>query len=574
MKNALSFISGILFCTSAFANTYFVSPSGNGTQDGSSWDNATACEDIDAVLSTLEAGDIIYFQAGTYGGSSTDVVPGLTVIGGFPSSAKGTDVSGYNPYLNLTIFDCEGKNVNAEKAYVRVVATDAQKNLTTTIKGITITGAKSVFPANGSRNNQYIVGSAFYCANAKVILEDVLFKGNTSAIGGVVSAGENAKFLAKHCKWIDNVNDYWTHFPDANAGFTSVCYTALPSIIINPGRTTSILDGCVFTGNKIEGDSKNKTKWGGLINIVDRTNDSSYSKMSYADLIAINNIFDGSDLEIFQKGGCLRQGMRSYIFMAYNTIYGFKASDPSVGTTISIHGDNVLAYMGCNIVVDDCKTINNNYAIGLDNNLRSSSGSFTYTSTSFGYNTVSGITPNKTPQSFFTVSTDQWNVANGEMTVFGSNKLTEKGNTMVIEPLSPYADVNTEAVSDAFKDTDFPNDFIDVFGDEYHIDLTMDITGAKRNSTTYRGAYDASIPDISVGILEKNMETPEINIKRISECQYIITGMDNGLASVYDYTGKVLRITPLQRNNIIDLSEYNDGIYIIRIADKSFKIFK
>lgn len=570
MKKGILLLASVSICTSAVAGNYFITPTGSGAGDGSCWEDAAAGADINDILSGLEPGDIVYFQAGIYGGSSTDVVPGLTVIGGFPTTAKGTDVSGYNPSANLTVFDCKGKNVNAAKAYVRVVASDDQKELVTTIKGINITGAKSILSADGSnsRSNPKIVGSAFYCANAKVILEDVTFSGNSSAVGGVVVAGENAKFLARHCKWLDNVNDYWTHFPDAGAGFTAVCYTALPSIVINPGRTTSILDGCVFSGNKIEGDSKNKSKWGGLVNIVDRTNNKDYSSMSYSDLIAVNNIFDGSELEIFQKGGCLRQGMRSYILLAYNTFYGFRASDPTLGTTISFHGDNVLTYMGCNIVVDNSASLDNSYAIGLDNNLRSSSDTFAYTSTSFGYNAVSGITPNKKPESFFTVATDKWNVADGETAVFDGNKLTAKGSALVIEPVKAYADVNMTEVNDAFKATNFPNEFIDVFGDKYSVDLTVDITGAKRSAMTYRGAYDPTATGQESGIGEIASPTDKLSIEKIGDCVYRI---DGGNATVYNVAGQVVCTCS---NGIIDLSSASTGIYIISSNGKSQKIVK
>ena len=570
MKKGILLLASAFICTSAFAENYFITPTGSGAGDGSSWEDAAAGADINEILSGLEPGDNVYFKAGTYGGSSTDIVPGLTVIGGFPATAKGTDISGYNPAANLTVFDCQGKNVNSAKAYVRVVASDDQKELTTTIKGITISGAKSILSSDGSnsRSNPHILGSAFYCSNAKVILEDVVFKGNTSAVGGVVVAAENSKFLAKHCKWIDNVNDYWTHFPDAGLGFTAVCFTALPSIVINPGRTTSILDGCVFTGNKIEGDSKNKSKWGGLINIVDRTNNKDYSAMSYSDLIAVNNIFDGSELEIFQKGACLRQGMRSYILLAYNTLYGFRASDPALGTTISFHGDNVLTYMGCNIVVDNSNTVENNYAIGLDGNLRSSSDTFAYTSTSFGYNTVSGTTPNKKPESFFTVPTDQWNVTDGEATVFGGNKLTAKGNTMVIEPVKAYADVKMAEVNDAFKATSFPNEFIDVFGDKYSVDLTVDITGAKRSATTYRGAYDPTATGEGTGIGEMSSSSDTLSIEKIGNNIYKV---NNGNATVYNVAGQVVCT---DTNGIIDLSSASTGVYIISSNGKSQKIVK
>lgn len=570
MKKSILLLASAFLCTSAFAENYFITPAGCGAGDGSSWEDAAAGADINDILSGLEPGDNVYFMAGTYGGASTDIVPGLTVIGGFPTTAKGADISGYDPVANLTLFDCEGKNVNAAKAYVRVVAGDDQKELVTTIKGITISGAKSILSADGSnsRSNPHIVGSAFYCSNAKVILEDVVFKGNTSAVGGVVVAGENSKFLAKHCKWIDNVNDYWTQFPEAGPGFTAVCFTALPSIVINPGRTTSILDGCVFTGNKIDGDSKNKSKWGGLINIVDRTNNKDYSAMSYSDLIAVNNIFDGGELEIFQKGACLRQGMRSYILLAYNTFYGFRASDPALGTTISFHGDNVLTYMGCNIVVDNSATIDNNYAIGLDNNLRSSSDTFAYTSTSFGYNTVSGTTPNKKPESFFAVATDQWNVVDGEATVFGGNKLTAKGNTMVIEPVKAYADVKMAEVNDAFKATNFPNDFLEVFGDKYNVDLTVDITGAKRSATTYRGAYDPSAQGAGSGIGEIASSSEELSIVRIAKDIYRLNG---GSAKVYNVAGQVVCT---DANGIIDLTTVSTGIYIISSNGKSHKVVK
>ncbi|TXH69911.1 MAG: right-handed parallel beta-helix repeat-containing protein [Thiothrix sp.] len=92
----------------------FVKKIAAGSGDGSTWDNAIGEANLRAAL---QAGGTICIAEGTYivntGGvfNAALIGDGTTVIGSFPNSATGTDLSGYDFELHPTIIDGNQKRV-------------------------------------------------------------------------------------------------------------------------------------------------------------------------------------------------------------------------------------------------------------------------------------------------------------------------------------------------------------------------------------------------------------------------------------------------------------------------------
>ncbi len=94
----------VLALPSIMAQT-FVKEVSTGTASGIDWDNALGAG---SLKTAIEAGGTIYIAEGTYSPPSSinlTINVGHFIQGGFPSSATGTDLSGYDPNNNPTIID-------------------------------------------------------------------------------------------------------------------------------------------------------------------------------------------------------------------------------------------------------------------------------------------------------------------------------------------------------------------------------------------------------------------------------------------------------------------------------------
>ncbi len=78
------------------AEVYFVAPQSRGNGDGTSWENAKGAD-----WNYVE-GDIVYMSEGTYTVPNIRLVNGVTYQGGFAASAKGADISDYDPASYVT----------------------------------------------------------------------------------------------------------------------------------------------------------------------------------------------------------------------------------------------------------------------------------------------------------------------------------------------------------------------------------------------------------------------------------------------------------------------------------------
>lgn len=169
----------------------YVKASGSAGNSGESWDAATT---LDAALAKADAGDVIYVAAGSYvpavrltNGTrdneiTFEIKKNFTVMGGFPASATGTDLSGYNPGENVTTF-----NGTSTAYHVVTVTAPVVEGRRVVLKGITITKGK----AAGSYTTT-VNGTAFKSnqgGNVSVGLSAVDFVGCTISSGAATYGG-------------------------------------------------------------------------------------------------------------------------------------------------------------------------------------------------------------------------------------------------------------------------------------------------------------------------------------------------------------------------------------------------
>ncbi len=574
--------------TATFANAtdYYCSPEGTGEQDGSSWENAFPAADINEVLANLEPGDMVYLTEGKYTGTKIRPVSGITVIGGYPISAKGTDLSGYNPWVNKTIFDAEGKN--GEEALVKVSGEDGVDAPLTTIKGITITGCVGVKDESDSYH-----GSAFNCTRSWVLLEDVTFDRNTSIKGGVVVPASGSKFHARHCVWTNNRN-IRTDIGGSD-GANNCFQPVLNGRGAKDNKTNIILEGCVMVNNIIENEDARKAAcYGGGMSFQD----------GCCNLLMVNCLADGGGQTIKQNGGFIRTGNSdngepSLYAFAFNTMFNYSTSHAteSKGKIISING-NAPYFLQGNIIVDntDGASITPNYDAGtvavgnkadiaiFTQGFSNNWGKYVPLIQSAGDNTVGGFlvaTIQKDQNgeagsmyktSFLTdFSSDNWS-APAQNQVFEGNTTAKDGRYFIL-PKSNYCDVTLEdAINnfDSYKELEI---FKKWFG-WAEVDLSKDLFGNKRAATTYRGAYDPNATAGNPTGIEDLAEVNKMNliVKSIGNGIFSISGVV-GQADVFDINGtRVLSFDASEGS--FSLTDSPAGIYIIRTEESYVKIIR
>ena len=104
-----------------------------------------------------------------------------------------------------------------------------------------------------------------------------------------------------------------------------------------------------------------------------------------------------------------------------------------------------------------------------------------------------------------------------------------------------------------------------------NVDLSVDLFGNKRATTTYRGAYDPNANPASSGIT---------SVYTTGGSQIIITSKGNGnftvkgaegMATVYDMSGRIVKTQRID-DSILSITDVASGIYIVRLGDASVKI--
>ncbi len=200
-KKVFSLIVLIIYCLPAMAVTRYVSPSGAGSMNGTSWANAFPGTSLQFAISSSIPGDEVWVLTGTYLTTNTNnrniyfnLVNGVAVYGSF---------NGTETVLSQRSFSCGFSSVlsaeigiagNADNSYH--VISNSSLNNTAVLDGFIIRDGHANFDLLGNDNRSLGGGMLNNAANSGTCsptVRNCLFTNNTALFGGgIFNHGQNA----------------------------------------------------------------------------------------------------------------------------------------------------------------------------------------------------------------------------------------------------------------------------------------------------------------------------------------------------------------------------------------------
>lgn len=275
-------VSFALIASTVTAADWYVKANASGS--GTSWDDACNISLLTGSPAGLATGDVVHVAAGDYTRSTQlSITHYVTILGGYPTNATGTDLSGRNYTTNKTRFiPAEG---GTSRCFNINVGTASSGNKVI-LDGLTIDGFTM---ATGNAGTALSITSA----QADIEIKNCEFKNNVSlnANGGAINMASfayNIPITFDNCTFMNNQANWTT----AN-GYGGVAY-------FNNGTTAKTINfnNCNFTGNTAYG------RGGALYftsvitcNITDCYFDSNYSSNT------TDNYSNGNGGLIYVAGG-------------------------------------------------------------------------------------------------------------------------------------------------------------------------------------------------------------------------------------------------------------------------------
>ena len=429
---------------------HYVSLTGAGANDGSSWDNAmpfsVLCENID----TYENGDVFYFKEGTYVFSTPLKVTkkGYTFIGGFASELTGTsNETPTYPTATPTVFSGD---VNSDG-----VASEGDAECLLSFKTDT---------KNGDDTKKVVLkGLELTCAYSQTS------PGNNATARGALHL-ENCGYVeVDNCRFYGNVAE-----EPAEGNAKQVGGMAFTS-----HRSLSVFNDCEFTDNKA-------TSRGGAIKLT--SDDKEKGKTTFNRcLIARNTIKNDLGSAI-----CMQHG--AYLQIVNSTVTGNAGPDGEAAIFATGTDDSHLRYVyivnstvagnGAAPQIEmtsDANLFVANSIIVSDGDAAALSVSTTKESVSGGMNIVGSDAAGTLTWG----DTDDAQAGNNYAAVFGENVLGDNG---VIEPLAETGKYTAAALAEAIADWGIG------------VDVTVDQTGKTRAEGSTPGAYAKTTPSGIQGV--------------------------------------------------------------------------
>lgn len=463
----------------------YVKVTATGTGTGTNWDNALGAS---SLKTTIQGGGTIYIAAGTYIPTAVTAPAGTTIQGGFPASATGTDISGYDPASNQTIID---GNLG------RVLDFGSGTNV---LKGIVITNSKG--GGTGGSCLRANAGGLMYSWK----IEDCIFKnttGNGADCAVWLNTGGNTagNLTIKNCIFDNNVIIGGAHGSALRLdAFMNAAQT-------NDGASFMIT-GCSFRNNSATGGSPGGALEIGTnrgLNFINCSFCGNYSD-NYGGAITSSDgdklIFDGCSFtgnsNGAEYGGAVRfTGSDSIVIK--NSVFTSNTNNYSLGAggAIAIESDspyyitntnfynNTTRYRGGAIVfqgggamaVANCIFKGNSVTAGITNygggavyTISGAGQAVTYTNSTFDSNTVvgtstnggaigvgGGVSPSATGCTFYNNSNNASTTALGsDIFVYGGGTFTASSSSLQATQATYTASYNV-ASGNTFSNTTNPN---------------------------------------------------------------------------------------------------------------------
>jgi hypothetical protein len=431
-------------------SNHYISVTGAGSNDGSSWDNAmpfsTLCENIDSYAN----GDVFYFKEGTYVFSAPLKVTGkgYTFIGGFSKDLTGTsNETPTYPTVTPTIFsgDANGDGVANEGDSECLFSFKANtkngvKDNLIVLKGLDFTGAYS----QASPGDHATARGALHLDNCGwVEVDNCRFygnvaeepaEGNAKQVGGMALTSHRSLSVFNDCEFTDNKST-------SRGG--AIRLTADGA---DKGKTT--FNRCLIARNTIKNDlgSAICMQHGTYLQIVNST--------------VTGNVGADGEAAVYATGADNTYPRSVYIV---NSTVAGNEGGPQVEMT-----DNANLYVANSIVVSE-----------------GDAPAFSVTSVKEFVSGGMNIVGSDAAGTLTWGDTDDAQAGNNYAAVFGENVLGDNG---VIEPLAETGKYTAAALAEAIAD----------WGIE--ADVTVDQTGKTRAEGSTPGAYAKTTPSGIQGV--------------------------------------------------------------------------
>lgn len=431
-------------------SNHYISVTGAGANDGSSWDNAMPFSVLCKNIDTYENGDVFYFKEGTYVVTTPLKVTkkGYTFIGGFASELTGTsNETPTYPTATPTVFSGD---VNSDG-----VASEGDAECLLSFKTDT---------KNGDNTKKVVLkGLELTCAYSQTS------PGDNATARGALHLDNCGWVEVDNCRFYGNVGEDPTGEDPKHVG--GMAFTS--------HRSLSVFNDCEFTDNKA-------VSRGGAIKLTSDNKEKGKTTFNRC-LIARNTIKNDLGSAI-----CMQHG--AYLQIVNSTVTGNAGPDGEAAIYATGTDGSHLRYVyivnstvagnGAAPQIEmtsDANLFVANSIIVSDGDAAALSVSTTKESVSGGMNIVGSDAAGTLTWG----DTDDAQAGNNYAAVFGENVLGDNG---VIEPLAETGKYTAAALAEAIAD----------WGIE--ADVTVDQTGKKRAEGSTPGAYAKTTPSGIQGV--------------------------------------------------------------------------
>ncbi|MBR1807946.1 MAG: hypothetical protein IJ776_00965 [Paludibacteraceae bacterium] len=494
MKKTLLSVLSLALCFSLFAQDevtrYFFSPSGQGEEDGSSWENAAPGEYLGATIANAEPGTEIYLMEGSYApdvNTNKWTIPqGILLKGGYPTTMTGTKTS-YNYALGgQSVFsadlDGDGKGDNTDYAFVYIGDGDPTEKSEAYYKDWQMTEIWGITFRDGMRLNSKYWGNMVFVQAAKADFHFCRFFNNDSQTNDDTNGSNGAIEI-----WGSQVRCYDCIFRDnvtakgSGAAFQVRARQSNSSVHGPEDNAIAYFERCEFRNNiaysTLTSEPGNE-KWGtygGTCSVADNGGTVYFVNC----LIA--------DSKCWYRGVGIRVGGNNTAYFINSTFFNNPCRSrtnrgSNNGSAVSAGTDSKNYFAG-NIMVE--------YA---ENDDFTSSDAVVYIQTagtavySAGYNILGTVMNNSTVENSGFLATDNIPLSaetvNTIEKVFGTNAIGNQGGVSdVVAPLDGVGAMTLKDVKDVVAT--WPIDEC-----AKAMDLDKDQRGYTRAEATVSGSYD------------------------------------------------------------------------------------
>ena len=533
MRNLL-LSTALIAAAPMFAATYYVSPEGAGTKDGSSWENAFGVEELITKAKTAANGDVFNFTGGVYKPSKVVefLQVGITLNGNtegdrtvFSGDTDNNNIANEGDKSQLIRFQPDIKNgVHEKDVFINnidftcvytVAARDDDKTKMQSALTINNCGYGEINNCNFYKNwaegdntkDSAMGGAALRLYRSYIKVTDCVFDNNTANYrgGAIFISADNAlkgNTFFKNCVFTNNTNNN-------NYG---------GAICILQSKLTSLI-GCTFYGNK----------------------SATHGAAVYVNGHSKGNIEYFNELQVINST------------FANNTSTG---EDPN-GQIFSNLGANIKIINSIVVSSDEnTSDICFNQAAGETKYFTFVSGGWNIVGTETG---APALATAETPATRAAAETnlnwltsDYFDADHTHAAIFGANTLNDKNQ---LHPVKFLAGATSEQLAEATKDWGLPEG--------------TDLSGRTAGMTP--GAVGLTNDDITTDVSEITdiLSPAEATLSIIAPNVYRIQGA--AMTEVYSISGaKVAAIN----GDTVDMNDFSKGIYIIHAGNKSFKVTK